>query len=285
MKFPAFAYARPGSVCEAIELLAADEDAKALAGGQSLLPILALRLSSPSLLVDLGGLDELSRIEVCGGRVHIGAMVTHAHNAASPENLRYIPLIVQALQHVAHEAVRNRGTLGGSLANADASAEMPLVMVALDATMVLAGPDGERTVAADAFFQGHYSTAIESGELLIRVEVPFSNLSWAFEEVSRRPGDFALSMVAAGVRVEGGYCREARIVMGGVGDRPLRANEAEDYLVNKRLDADAIGIAAQLAVEPVKARSDIHASAEYRRSVTKVLVRRALERTAEGSQS
>lgn len=285
MKFPAFAYARPDSVHEAIKLLAADESARPLAGGQSLLPILALRLSSPSRLVDLGGIDELSHIEVREHCVRIGAMVTHARNAESPENQRHIPLIVEALKHVAHEAIRNRGTLGGSLANADASAEMPLVMVALDATMVLAGPDGERTVPAHEFFHGHYSTAIGAAELLVCVDMPISTLSWAFEEVARRPGDFALSMTAVGVRIEGGYCRDARIVLGGVGDRPLRARDAEAYLMNKRLDAQTIDAAAQLAVEPVKARTDIHASAQYRRSVTRVLVRRALERAIEGRQS
>lgn len=282
MKFPAFSYARPGSVREAIELLAADEDARPLAGGQSLLPILALRLSSPSQLVDLGGIDELSGIEIIGNRVRIGAMVTHARNAQSTENLKHIPLMIEALRHVAHEAIRNRGTLGGSLANADASAEMPLVMIALEATMVLAGPEGERTVTAEDFFQGHYSTAIQPGELLTYIEVPFSPLSWAFEEVSRRPGDFALAMVATGVQMHDGYCSSARIVLGAVGDRPLRARVAENYLLNKRLDDDVIRHAAQLAVEPVKARTDIHASAEYRCSVTSVLVRRALARAAEG---
>lgn len=282
MKFPDFSYARPGSVREAIELLAQNEDARPLAGGQSLLPILALRLASPSQLVDLNGIEELARIEVRDGYVKIGAMVTHARNAQSPENKKHLPLLVEALQHVAHEAVRNRGTLGGSLANADASAEMPLIMAALDAKVVLTSLDGERSVTAEDFFQGHYTTAIQPGELLTSIEIPFSDLSWAFEEVARRPGDFALGMVAVGVRTRDGHCDAARIVLGCVGDKPLRAPEAEAFLLNKRLDSDVINEAAAVAIQTIKARTDIHASAEYRRSLTGVLVRRALTRATQG---
>ena len=282
MKFPNFSHARPGSVREAIELLAQNEDARPLAGGQSLLPILALRLASPSQLVDLNGIEELARIEVRDGYLKIGAMVTHARNAQSPENKKHLPLLVEALQHVAHEAVRNRGTLGGSLANADASAEMPLIMVALAAKLVLTSLEGERSVTAEDFFQGHYTTAIQPGELLTSIEIPFPDLSWAFEEVARRPGDFALGMVAVGVRTREGHCDAARIVLGCVGDKPLRAPEAEAFLLNKRLDSDVINEAAAVAIQTIKARTDIHASAEYRRSLTGVLVRRALTRATQG---
>ena len=209
-------------------------------------------------------------------------MVTHARNAQSPENKKHLPLLVEALQHVAHEAVRNRGTLGGSLANADASAEMPLIMVALAAKLVLTSLEGERSVTAEDFFQGHYTTAIQPGELLTSIEIPFPDLSWAFEEVARRPGDFALGMVAVGVRTREGHCDAARIVLGCVGDKPLRAPEAEAFLLNKRLDSDVINAAAAVAIQTIKARTDIHASAEYRRSLTGVLVRRALTRATQG---
>ncbi len=283
MKFPAIAYARPDAVAEAVDLLAADDDARPLAGGQTLLPILALRMAMPSCLVDLNGIEALKAITVGDGVVTIGAMVTHARNLREPAHRTHLPLLSEAVRHVAHAAVRNRGTIGGSLAHADAAAEMPLVALALDATMCIASGTGERRVAAADFFTGHYTTAIGEGELLTHIEFPFSTLQWAFEEVSRRPGDFALVMAAAGLRLEAGTCSAARVVLGCVADRPLRAPAAEAFLAGKRIDADVAAEAARLATADLNAHADIHASTEYRRDVGAALIRRAILRAANGA--
>ena len=282
MKFPAFSYVAPSQVSDAAQLLADNEDSRPLAGGQTLLPLLALRLASPSLLVDLGGIEALSRIAYQKGVVQIGAMTTHARNASAAENRAHLPLLVEALRHVAHEAVRNRGTIGGSIAHADSSAEMPLVAVALDATMIVESTRGARELPASAFFQGHYTTALQPGEILTRIDFPRSSGAWAFEEVARRQGDFALAMAAAGLRIEEGRCQAARIVIGGVSDRPIRAIEAESYLVGKIIDVGTAKEAGQIATRALKTRSDIHASSDYRRSIAGVIIRRALIRAAAG---
>jgi len=280
MKFPAFAYARPTTIDEAVTLLASDEDARPLAGGQTLLPILALRMSMPSCLVDLNDIDALKNITVGDGIVTVGAMVTHATNLASEEHRTHLPLISEAVRHVAHEAIRSRGTIGGSLAHADAAAEMPLVVLALDATMVIANQQGERRVAAGDFFAGHYTTAIGAGELLTSIEFPIPDHRWAFEEVARRPGDFALVMAATGLKAHNGVCESARIALGSVADRPIRAPAAEDFLVGKKINAEVAAEAAQIATQDLKSHGDIHASAEYRRTVAGTMVKRALVRAA-----
>lgn len=282
MKFPPFAYAAPTTIDEALTLLAEEEDARPLAGGQSLLPIMALRMAAPSLLVDLHGIAPLCESVVLPDRMRIGAMVTHAANAASFDVWMHLPLMSDALHHVAHQAVRNRGTFGGSLAHADAGAEMPLVVTALNGGIILRGPDGERRVPGSEFFLGHYSTAIQPGELLVAAELPFSDLQWAFEEFARRSGDLAIAMAAAGVRLEGGICRQVRIVLGSVVDRPIRAEAAEHYLCDRALTVETIREAARIATADLSPRSDIHADTEYRRSVASVLVRRALGRLAGG---
>ena len=276
MKFPAFAYAAPATVEQAVDVLAEDEDARPLAGGQTLLPILALRMASPSCLVDLGGIESLRQITVGASGVTVGAMVTHAANASAPAHREHVPLLHQAVRHVAHEAVRNRGTIGGSIAYADAAAEMPLVAVALDATMHLARRGGERAVPAGEFFHGHYSTAIDEGELLTAIEFPKTEFTWAFDEVSRRPGDFALVMTAVGVQTDGDRVTSARIALGSVADRPIRASAAEAALEGQALTAAVIDEAARLATADLRSHADIHASAEYRRDVAANLVRRSL---------
>lgn len=280
MKFPAFAYAVPESIDEALDLLASDEDARPLAGGQTLLPILALRMATPSCLVDLGALESLKQITVTDEQVSVGAMVTHSQNARSDVHRAHLPLMSQAAPHVAHEAVRNRGTVGGSIAYADAAAEMPLVALALDATMVIANAQGGRRVGASEFFEGHYTTALGTGDLLTHIEFPSSAHSWAFEEVSRRPGDFALVMAAAGLDVQNGLCTSARIVLGSVADRPLRADSAEQFILGKEITEATAIEAATLATKDLRSHADIHASAEYRRTVAATLVKRALLRAA-----
>lgn len=282
MKFPAFAYAAPVTIDETLALLAEDPDARPLAGGQSLLPIMALRLAAPAMLVDLGGVAALRETVVGPDRMRIGAMTTHAANAASLDVWMHLPLMSDALHHVAHQAVRNRGTFGGSLAHADAGAEMPLVVTALDGAIILRGPAGERSVPAAAFFQGHYSTAIAPGELLVAAEIPHSRLNWAFEEFARRAGDLAIAMAAAGVRVEDGICREARILLGSVCDRPVRAGEAEDFLIDRPFTVEVARAAARMATAGIAPRADIHADAAYRGALAGVLVGRALVRLARG---
>lgn len=277
MKFPAFAYVRPDTLEEAIDLLRSDDEARPLAGGQSLLPVMALRLAAPATLVDLGGIASLRKIEQdpSGTTLRIGAMSTHANNSVSPLIEEFAPLMTQALEHVAHEAVRNRGTIGGSVVNADSSAEMPFVTTALDAVMVLRGADCERRVPAADFFLGHFSTVLQPGELLVRIDVPLSTANWVFEEVARRPGDFALVMVAVGLEVFDQRCEDARIFIGCVGDRAVRAREAEDFLKGKLIDEQVIEQMIELALADVTGRSDIHASAESRRQLARTLLRRA----------
>lgn len=282
MKFPPFAYAAPTTINEALAILAVEDDARPLAGGQSLLPIMALRLAAPSLLVDLNGIAALRETAVSEDRVRIGAMVTHATNAASFDIWMHLPLMSQALHHVAHQAVRNRGTFGGSLAHADAGAEMPLVLSALGGDVVLRSLSGERAVPAVDFFQGHYATAIAADEILVAADLPFSPLIWAFEELARRSGDLAIAMAAVGVGLDGDRCREARIWIGGIADRPMRAEAAEDYLRGRSLDDITIKEAARLATADIEPRVDGHAGADYRRAVTTALVRRALARIASG---
>ena len=217
MKAPAFAYARPASLAEALELLARP-GAKALAGGQSLIPSLNLRLSSPELLVDITGLPGLSDIKVSNGSLRIGALVTHARLEKSPEVKSHAPLLAEAVPHVAHAAIRNRGTIGGSLALADPAAEYPACAIALDAQIVVLGKSGERKVAAAKFFQGLFQTDLKPGELLVAVEFPRQAGRHAFLELTRRHGDYAIVGVAA---------LESRFVFFGIGDKPLVVDSKE----------------------------------------------------------
>lgn len=278
MKFPAFAYVAPTTVAEALAALAEDDEARPLAGGQTLLPILALRMSTPSCLVDLNGIEALKQITLAAESVTVGAMVTHAENAASAIHREHLPLLHEAVPYVAHDAVRNRGTIGGSIAYADAAAEMPLVALALDATLIIAGADGERRVPAQDFFLGHFATAIGEGELLTAIEFPRDARRWAFEEVARRPGDFALVMAAAGARIDAGHLHEVRIVLGSISDRPVRAAAAEAFLEGKPIAGSNLAEAARLATADLRSHGDIHASADYRRDVGARLVARALNR-------
>ncbi len=285
MKFPAFAYVAPSTVADTVEILADDEDARPLAGGQSLLPMMALRLAAPSCLVDLNGLDELKEIEIGARSVRIGAMVTHKDNFRAEAHRGRLPLLAAAVQHVAHEAVRNRGTIGGSIAHADVASEMSLVALALDATMTIATVNGERRVKANEFFLGHYTTAVEPGELLTHIDMPVSDYTWAFEEVARRPGDLALVMAAAGVIVNADTCERARIVLGSVADRPLRAPNAEAFLSGKHLNEDIAVEAGRIATADVEMNDDIHATAAYRRTVGAKLITRALMCAAKETKS
>ena len=297
MKPAPFDYHRPDSLDEALSLLAEHEGAKPLAGGQSLIPAMNFRLATPSVLVDLNRIPELAFISGTDTSLKIGGMTRHRALEHSEVVMRRVPLLHEAMPHIAHLAIRTRGTLGGSLAHADPAAELPAVMVALDATIGVRSAAGTRRIAADDFFTGLFSTALEPGELVVDVEIPRvadadtrqprrsadgakAGHASAFAEVSRRHGDFALAGVAVSVSLDDrGRCADARIVLFSVGDRPMVAATAAKALVGETPSPEAIRAAAEAAAsQDIDPTSDIHASAEYRRQLARVLTRRTLER-------
>jgi len=280
MKPAPFKYVRAQTLDEAISLLAEHGDeAKVLAGGQSLIPMMNFRLARPGVLVDIAGLSELDGIS-SQEQVVIGATTRQSTVKSSPTIADRLPLLVAALRWVAHPAIRNRGTFGGTVAHADPAAEMPAVVTALDGEIVARGPSGERVIAAEDFFLGLYRTALDADEVLteLRLGELAGDRRWAFREVARRHGDFALAGVAATARLVGGSrCRSARIVLFGVADRPLRAYAAERRVEDGDLSSDDVRReAAQLATDGLEARSDVHGTAAYRCKLVQVLVRRAL---------
>ncbi len=282
MKPPSFAYARPDGLAGALDLLAQyGADARPLAGGQSLIPMLALRLARPSLLVDLGRLAELTQLTVQDGRLVVGAMVRQRRIERDPLVAEHLPLLAAATRLIGHPSIRNRGTLGGSLAHADPSAEYPAVALALDAELVVRGPGGERVVPARDFFLGPFTTALAENELLVaaRFRLPSASTGWAIEELARRHGDFALAgAVALLERGSHGTCALAALALFGVATRPVRATAAEQALTGRQVTAETIAEAAALAVEAIdEPLSDVHGSAAYRKRVTPAVVRRALE--------
>lgn len=232
MKAPDFAYARPKSLAEALDLLDG-EGARILAGGQSLLAALNMRLSAPSLLVDINQIPELSGISLRGATIVIGAMTRHHELATSPLIAKHLPLLAMAAPHIAHSAIRNRGTIGGSLALADPATEWPACCLALDATLIAASRGGERRIAARDFFAGIYETALDASEVLTRIEIPLPSKAAVagFDELARRRGDYAMvGLAAQGVR-EGEVWRELKLAFFGAGDRPLLAQEAARAIV------------------------------------------------------
>jgi carbon-monoxide dehydrogenase medium subunit len=229
MKASAFAYARATSVANALELLAAHgEKAKVLSGGQSLIPAMNLRLVSPELIVDIGDLSELRGIAVRGETLVIGALTRHADLLKSPEIVTHAPLLADAVMHVAHPAIRNRGTIGGSLAQADPASELPACVLALGATIVVRGPGGERRMAAEEFFTGIYETKLTPLDLLVAVEVPLARKGAAhfFQEFARRHGDYAMVGLAAQALLQDGRFADLRLGYFGVGDTPVLAKAA-----------------------------------------------------------
>ncbi len=284
MKPPPFEYSRPGSLDAALGMLADREDAKPLAGGQSLIPAMNFRLAAPAALVDLNGVEELAGISEGGDRLRIGAMTRHSAVERAPEVRRLAPLLAEAMNHVAHPQIRNRGTIGGSLAHADPAAELPAVMLALEAELILRRRSGERRVRAAEFFTGLFATALAPGELITAIEIPVlpPRTGGAFEEFARRHGDYALVGVAALVTLDGaGRCERARIALLSVGDGPVLATGAMEMLAGSGLDEAVIRKAAeQVAAEEIQPPSDIHATEAYRRQLARVLVRRAVARAA-----
>lgn len=285
MKAPAFRYCRPASLQEALELLRQHgDDARILAGGQSLLPALNMRLSSPGVLVDIGSLAELRGIRDVSGRLHVGALARHCEVERSPEVARGAPLLALAMPHVAHPPVRARGTFGGSLALADPAAEVPAVTLAHGATLVLRSMAGERRVAAEDFFRGLYETAIAPGELLVRAEfAPMRDGGrFVFRELVRRHGDFAIAGVALAARVREDRVESARLVAFGVADRPILARGASAALEGRR-SVEAMESAAQAIAGDVDVSGDVHHDRETKLHLLRVLVRRAArELMAEG---
>jgi aerobic carbon-monoxide dehydrogenase medium subunit len=274
VKFPPFAYCAPSSLDQAITVLASDPDAKVVAGGQSLLPLLAFRLARPSVLVDLRNVAELSFIDAAGV-VRIGAGTTLATLEDSQVVSEKLPLLGQAIRNVAHRPIRNRGSIGGSLAHADPAAELPAVAIALKATLVARGPSGERRIVADRFFSGPFATTLGDDEILTTVEFPVRDGNWVFLEIARRSGDFALAIAAVGATLDGDTCKESTVVLQGVGSKPIRSAEAEAALNGSAIDDDVARRAAEAAIVDLRPPADIHGSSEYRRRIVATLVRRA----------
>lgn len=283
MKPSPFAYHAPESLTEAVELLSAfEETAKVLAGGQSLMPLLNFRLAAPEHLIDINLLPGLGVVERSPTGWRIPALVRQRTAELSPELAASVPLLTRALQHVAHPQIRNRGTVCGSLAHADSAAELPSVMVALDARMSIVGPAGLRTVGADDFFTFHMTTAVEPDELLIAVEFddPGPRSYAAFEEFAPRRGDFCLAAVAATASfASDGTVERCRIVAAGVAPTPLRLTSVEELVLQgARLDGRTLTAAQEAAHRVVRPTGDAHADAGYRRQLASVLVRRCLAR-------
>ena len=287
MKPATFVYVAPESVDEAVDVLAEHgSEAKVLAGGQSLVPMMNMRLARPAVLVDVARVDGLAGIR-SNGRIHVGAATRQKAVLRDDGVGARFPLIHEALRHVGHEANRARGTFGGSIAHADPAAELPAVMLALGAEMVVNGPGGESVVPADDFFVTYYTTVVEVDELLTEVRLPERSPSaWAFGEVARRHGDFALAGVAMTADVDGGIVRSSRVVLFGASDRPVRASAAEAALSGQRLGDETVATeVAGVAHEGIDFSSDVHVSATYRREAGAALVRRAVlnaARTLEG---
>ncbi|HEX7243036.1 MAG TPA: xanthine dehydrogenase family protein subunit M [Longimicrobiaceae bacterium] len=289
MKPAPFEYHRPATVEEALDLLARHGyDAKLLAGGQSLVPAMNFRLAQPAVLVDLNRVEELDYLREEPGLLRVGAMTRQRAAERSDAVARGAPLLAGTLPWVAHPQIRNRGTVGGSVAHADPAAEIPTVMLALDARFLLRGPGGERTVRAEEFFTGLFGTSLEPDEILVEVEIPAPGpgSGWAFDEVSRRHGDYALAGAAAVVTLDGaGRCTDARVVLLSVGGGPVLAAGAAAALVGEAPSEDAVRAAADAVGREIDPPADIHASAAYRRRLAEVLVRRVLPRAFERARS
>jgi len=282
MKLPAFDYAAPATVAEAVRLLGSRPGAKALAGGQSLIPTLAFRLAAPPLLVDLRKINELRHIAFDANAVRLGARVRWRDIEDDGQLGAAHPLLVAAVGHVAHYQIRNRGTIGGSLAHADPAAELPGIAVTCDATIAITARKGERTIAAADFFTGALSTVLADDELITELRLPAWPRArrWAFEEFARRRGDFALAGVALFYDLDAqGYVRNAHIGVIGACHRPHRVPQAEAALNGRRCDAATIGTAAKALQTALEPPSDLHASAAYRRALAGTLLERALAAT------
>jgi len=284
MKAPRFAYARPASTAEALALLEDHgDDARVLAGGQSLVPMLNFRLAAPKVLVDINRIAALAGIKVTRNHIRIGALARHAELERSADIARHLPLVAAAMPHIAHPAIRNRGTFGGSCALGDPAAELPACALALGATFMAAGKKGERRIPAQDFFKGLYATALRAGELLLAAEFPLPKPGYAsaFGELARRHGDYAMVGVAAHGSTQGKKFSDMRVVFFGVADRPQRAAQLERALENQPATAKAIAAALAGLDADLSPRADLHGSAATKLHLAKVLAARVLK-TMEG---
>ena len=277
MKPAPFAYAKARSVAHAIELLV-DDDARLLAGGQSLIATLNMRLSHPALLVDINGVGGLDRIASNNGHIEIGALVRHAQAERSPELARRAPLIALAMPHIGHPAIRNRGTIGGSVAFADPAAELPACVLALGGELTIAGPQGSRVVKADDFFKGLFETALTARDVLTAIRIPAASADTrvGFAEFARRHGDYAMVGLAACARADGQRLRDLRLAYLGVASTPVRAHHAEQALTERDIDAAVHALAQDL--NPL---DDVQASGAVKSHLAGVLLRRVARQLME----
>lgn len=287
MKPAKFDYYRPYSVPEAIEVLSSHPDSKVLAGGQSLIPLMNMRLATPAALVDISRIEGLSGIDTNGG-LRLGATTRQSDVLGNAVIQQRWPLITSAVVHVGHPATRARGTFGGSIAHADPAAELSAVMLVLDASFGVQGPAGSRSVSAEGFFLGHYTTELAEDELLVEIKIPdISGWYWGFGEIVRRHGDYALAGVAASLRAdEAGLVTDARIALFAVAHRPVRSSAAEARLVGTRLgDPAAADEAGRVALDGVEVADDSFVSATYRREAAASVVKRVVREAATNSRS
>lgn len=279
MKPAPFEYHRPASLAETFDLLDRyGDDGRLLAGGQSLVPALNLRLAAPRAVIDINRVPDLDGIRVTPEGLVIGALARQEALERSPLVREHAPLIAAAVPHVGHAAIRARGTVGGSLALADPAAELPACAVALEATIRVGRRGGHRDVGADDFFRGVYTTALAPGEVVteLRVPRPAPGWRWGFQELARRHGDFALAGLAAGARMEAGVLAETRLVFFGVGTRPVRARGAEAALAGRRAEEATLAAAARALEADLDPPGDVHGSPALRRHLARVLLARVL---------
>ena len=283
MKPALFDYVAPDSIEGALEALASDEMARPLAGGQSLIPTMNFRIAAPSRLVDLARIDALKGLAIEGDVIRVGAMTRQRDLEQDAEVRRANPLVAEVLGNVAHIAIRNRGTVGGSIAHADAAAELPCMLLATGGSVVARSGSGERTIAADDLFLFHMTTALEAGELLTEVRIPAlpPSTGYAFQEVARRHGDYALAGVCALVTCRDGVCSAVRLAACGVASKPTRLAQAETALLGAAPDGDALARAAEAARTYATASDDRQASADYRKDLVAALVWRSVTKAVE----
>jgi CO/xanthine dehydrogenase FAD-binding subunit len=281
MKPSAFEYFTPSTVREAIELLRSHGDeAKILAGGQSLIPMMNFRVARPQVLIDINKIKELDYIREEKGELVIGGLTRERTLEVSPVVKKKCPILAEAISYIGHLPIRTRGTIGGSLVHADPSAEIPIIVCGLGGKMKVVGPSGERTLGTDEFFMTYLTSALEAAEILVEVRIPILpvNAGWSFMEFSRRHGDFGIVAVASILYLENKeLCRKASIALGGVAPTPLRAGEAESLLAGRVITEELIKEAGVKAAQATDPESDYHASAEYRKDMARVFTQRSLK--------
>ncbi len=287
MKPPPFDYFAADCIEAAIQALAdAGGDGKIIAGGQSLMPMLNFRLLRPSILIDINRIPDLAYVRDDGDEIRIGPLTRHRVLETSDLIAKQLPVLHEAMGYVAHLAIRNRGTIGGSLSHADPAAELPMMSLLLDARLEVQSNAGRRTIEARDFFLGALTTALEDGDMLVEVRLPKlqEGTGWAFEEVARRSGDFALASVAVIMSSDGDRVSDIRIGMMGVGETPMRATEAENILTGQRYSEDVVAAAVDAIRAAVEPNTDLHASADYRRHLVGILAQQALAKAWDRSR-